>query len=120
MDTTLIARLLQEHIRANGLSARAAARQAGVAHTTILRLLEGRRVGLDTLVAISDWLNIDPALVTASLEGDGLAVKLALLLQAEPLLAEALADAVARIEAGELKPDAVQDILRYISFRLSS
>lgn len=55
----MIETYLKDEIRNRGISIRTAAREMGVAHTTIRRALQGNDVDLSTVTAISKWLKVD-------------------------------------------------------------
>lgn len=111
--------LLQNEMNARNLSLRGAARQIGVAHTTLYRVLNGRPVDLSTTNAICSWLNIDASTLAAT-EGHGdntLASKIALLLQRNPRLAEVLMQEVDALEEGTISEKDVVEVLAFIAFR---
>lgn len=115
MKNTL-ARLVQEKLNATGLSIRAAAREIGVSHTTLGRALSGEAVDLPTVTSISQWLGVDTATLLNAGAGD-LANDIAAFIELKPQLAPVFAEAIRRIEIGELDAEALNDVVRYVKFR---
>ena len=113
--------LLQETINKRGLSIRKASRQIGMAHTTINRILGGESADIDTLVAICKWLEVQPSqLLDSHQEGsEGLGAKIAVVTEMYPQFKEAFANAMDRLERGEISSDVVADLIAYASYRLS-
>jgi transcriptional regulator with XRE-family HTH domain len=104
----------------NGLSVRAAARQIGVAHTTLGRFLQGQQIDLDTLEAISKWVGVDPSTaLDADQEASPLEKKIAVLLQADPRLERIFTEAVDRIASGQATPELLEDLVEYAAYKLN-
>jgi DNA-binding Xre family transcriptional regulator len=55
--------VLSSELARRRISAREAARQSGLSHTTIVRALRGDNVDLETIRLICAWLEIDPTKV---------------------------------------------------------
>lgn len=121
MDRKQLAELVRDEIRTRGISEREAGRQAGVAHTTISRIMDGKVVSLDTLLKVATWLRVDVNdLMASELETDeGVAAAIASIIRDEPELAEVFRKAAEMVSNGELSPDAVKEILRYIGWRIT-
>lgn len=115
----MLKNLLESKIRKEGISIREASRQIGVAHTTVIRILEGQHPNLATLHTITEWLGVDADIVTGFGTDDELATKLIAILKQEPDLVEPLKKALAKYEEGVLDNSDVQDIVSYIGYRLS-
>lgn len=116
----LFTQLLKKKIETNKLSIREAARQIGVAHTTLIRSLEGNTIDIDTLIAISHWLQINPSDAMDSLITNETAKekKIFLLFQYFPGLGEKLEQITEMIEMDGLDPKILEDVFEYIEFRL--
>jgi len=112
--------ILEQRMKDKGLSMRAVARQTGVAHTTISRILAGEPADVDTLVAICNWLGISPAsaLNEYGLGTDQLAAQLSIILSQEPELARVFAEALARIQRGEADPKLISELSAYAAYRM--
>ena len=80
--------LLAEKMRKEKLSARDAARQIGVSHTTVIRVLDGDVPNVENITALSNWLGISVATALGVETGtqDDVAARVALLIEAEPRL----------------------------------
>ncbi len=119
MDQLFI-KLIQSRIKGKDLSIREAARQIGIAHTTLIRCLDGLSVDLDTLFSICDWLGVSPstAINTFQKNSDATNEKITLLIQFFPDLMEPLENILHMIEAEQVQPSIFEDILTYIEFRL--
>ena len=77
---TGLAIYLRERMLKDRLSSRAAGKAAGVAHTTIMRILDGKDVSVDTLEKVCAFLEIDPGDVI----GPGGVSEIQLILSQEP------------------------------------
>ena len=113
--------ILANEIRSRGESVRKAAREIGIAHTTLFRVLHGDKIDFDTLTKICNWIGISPANVLDAeySSTDHLADKLRLFLDNNPVVAAALQEVIGKIENRELKPELMDDLLAYITFRIS-
>jgi transcriptional regulator with XRE-family HTH domain len=112
--------LLQDKISKLGLSNREAARQIGIAHTTLNRILEGGDFDLNTLVMISTWLSVNPAtlLGTLSPSDDQMLSQLTTLLSTSPALADVFLKAAHRVAEKTMSPDTFRDLTAYAAFRM--
>ena len=112
--------LLLNKIRESGISERQAAREIGIAHTTVGRLLDGDNCDYPTLKKISTWLDVPISTLLDSEKETDLASKIAVMLESEPALAKVLNEAMDKMLRGEVKPEVLRELISYISFRLSS
>lgn len=106
--------VLQQTIAEKRLSAREAARQLGVAHTTVLRILKGEPADVDTIEKVAKWTGVSLSTLLDSKDSDDLASKIAAIIEREPDLAKALDEAMSRILAGKMKPEVLADLVSYI------
>ena len=116
----MLKEILDQELRSRRLGVRAAARQMGVAHMTLYRILKGDHVDLSTISIIAGWLGVNPStLIDENVPGvNALASNLTVLLQSMPALSEMLASAVDRVEAGELDVSTLTEVLSYMAFKL--
>ena len=113
MPTTL-AVYLRERMLKDRMSARRASREAGVAHTTIMRILDGKEVSVDTLEKVCEFLEINPGDVI----GPGGISEISSILSQEPELEAVFTLALKKLHDGEISQDTIREIIRYTSWRL--
>jgi transcriptional regulator with XRE-family HTH domain len=111
--------LLLNKIRESGISERQAGREIGIAHTTVGRLLNGDQCDYPTMKKISVWLNVTISTLLDGDSGTSLASKIALLVEIEPALAKVLNEAMDKVLREEVKPEILQDLISYMSYRLN-
>ena len=112
--------MLKQVMREKGLSSRKAAAAIGVAHATVLRVLKGEAVDIETLVKFANFLEVRPSELLNSMTTDAtLPEQLAALLSHSPELEATLKDAVERVRAGEIKPATITDIVSYALYKLN-
>jgi transcriptional regulator with XRE-family HTH domain len=118
----LLGVLMTKKMKEQNLSARQAAEIIGTSHTTILRAVNGEIVDLDTIIKISDWLDVRPATLLNSLSTSksALSDKMAALVEYVPSLKEVFEKAVDSVEKQKADPGIVDDIVAYASWRLSA
>jgi transcriptional regulator with XRE-family HTH domain len=117
----MIKELLEAEIERRDISVRQAAREIGVAHTTIGRILNDQEqvLNYDTILRIADWLNISPsALVTdRASDLDELGVQIAALLKTEPELAFLFGEAARRVINDRMTREQLFDLVSYASWK---
>jgi plasmid maintenance system antidote protein VapI len=96
------------------LSVRAAARQIGIAHTTLNRVLVGGPIDLETVMKISAWMGVRPA-VLLDMESGGEAE----IVELVPGLKEVLSEARLLIEGGKVPASILDDITAFARFKIS-
>jgi len=113
--------ILKTEIQTRGVSVREAARQIRVAHTTLLRVLQGDQIDLETLTKICNWLGVSPAIVLnfEYSNAGSLADELKVFLANNPELEAALSQAIRMVENLHIKRSILDDLLAYITFRIS-
>lgn len=119
----MLSTLLQQEMKARGLSSHSAAAEIGTSHTTILRALKGERIDVDTLIKIANWLHVPPSeLLNSMVDGAELstATELAALLSRSPALEAELKDAMERVKAGQLDPSVIRDIISFAAYKIST
>lgn len=115
----MIKMLLKEELRKKGLSARAAAQEIGVAHTTVIRLLDGMPVDLETLRKVCSWLNVDVATIlnTPDANEKSLVEKFACILQKNPGLRGLFDEYYDKMEHNEVSLVDLEEIMAFMIFR---
>lgn len=116
MNTKLIAHLIRDRM-AGGMSEREVARQAKVGNSTINRLLNGQPISLTTLQKVAEWLEVKPADLVP---GDNVSEAIASLIAKEPTLGAVLAEAVEKMDDGDISPEVLREVVRYAVWRLEN
>lgn len=114
---------LQELIRVKmdeeGLSLRKAGDQAGVAHTTIDRVLNGNQIDLKTLMKISTWLGIPASeVIFLKASNENLKSDVASLNALHPELGEVLSTLTDEIVKGNVSPTILAEITGFTAYRM--
>ena len=119
----MLQRVLKDEMDRRHLSYRDAAQEIGTTHNTIMRILNGEQVNLDTLIKISEWSGIEFAtlLGMSKNDEDDQAVQnfIAALIQAEPGFKKVFAGAYHSFLEGEINSDDIREIAAYAAYRLS-
>jgi transcriptional regulator with XRE-family HTH domain len=114
-------RMLKDALNAkmheNGLSTREAAREIGVSHTTIFRVMKGGPFDVPTLIAIANWLGVRPSTLLDNIGSSDTICQVALLVEGNPGILQVLDKAVKSVNAGEASPEIVQDIIAYALYK---
>jgi transcriptional regulator with XRE-family HTH domain len=117
----MLTNLLNDKIKEKGLSNRAAAREVGIAHTTLQRFLAGQPFDMDTVLKISKYLDIAPDAALNSLPEKTEPINdLVMVLQSEPELAEAFMLAVKELKANRLSKEDLMDIIEFATYKIQS
>ena len=116
---------LQELVRVKmeeeGLSLRKAGDQAGVAHTTIDRVLNGKQIDLSTLMKISAWLNIPASEVIVLKEStETLKSDITSLNALHPELGEVFSTLTDEIIKGNVSPTILAEITGFTDYRMKA
>jgi transcriptional regulator with XRE-family HTH domain len=116
----LLRTLLDDRIKQDGISIREAARQIGIGHSTVIRILGGEAADIDTLVAICKWLGISLSeVLNSELSGDTqLASEIATVIRANPQLEPVFREAMDRLKDGSIDPATIADLVAYTNYRL--
>jgi transcriptional regulator with XRE-family HTH domain len=118
----LMAKLLSETMAENGLSMRQAAKQIGVSHATIMRVLNGDPSDLETARKIAGWLRV-PVVDLLDLqedETDTLARLISAVFHQEPALVEIFDEAMKKVLQGDIPPRLIREAGWYLTFRINS
>lgn len=120
MNKNLLTVLLGERMKEKNYSMRDVAKETGVSHTTISRILAGQTADIDTLIAICKWMNVSPShFLDAQMGGEQtLGARMSAVLEANPALATVLEEALERMEDGRLSPQTLTDLVNYMVYRI--
>jgi len=120
----MLAQLLSAELASKNISIRAAAREIGLSHTSIYRVLKGKNVDLLTLEKIALWMNIPLALLANTLPREKsdsvITEKLNLLLFRNPSLKDILKIILDGFEANLLLEEDIEEILNFAAFKIVS
>ena len=115
----MLTRLLDEEMKKRNLSARAASREIGVAHTTIIRILEGQVPDVDTFEKVAKWMGVKPStLLDGDVEPNKAMLVIQALLEQEPKLQKIFEDAADDVLGGRLQVNELRDLLKYAAISL--
>lgn len=117
----MLGKLLLDEINERRLSIRAAARQIGIAHTTLQRVLRDNPTDLKTIKAIGEWLKIDipTALGMKEDQFTNINAKLNIIFQRIPALADMLEEIFEEFDAGVIPISEIEEVIKYTTFRLT-
>ena len=111
--------LLKEELDKRHLSFRAAAREISVAHTTLIRIINGEPCDVPTLQKIAAWLGVAPSSLVDTMDqaNTELSTAIAAVISAEPKLAIVFLEASKRLSKGEMTPQELRELVYYAAFR---
>lgn len=111
--------LVKKKMEEENLSLRTAGKQAGVAHTTIDRVIKGESVDLSTMEKISQWVGIavSDALDMKNKE-EGIKGEIATLIALNPEFEEVFSAIASEIAKGNLSTDILIELTGFASYRL--
>lgn len=116
----MLSQMLQHEIDNRQISVREAARQIGISHTSVHRVLDDKNTDLGTKKAVAQWLGISfSSIIEAGEDLDtGVLILLQKLLKDNKALGNAFKEIVVSLEKGKIDTKDVEDILGYITYRL--
>jgi transcriptional regulator with XRE-family HTH domain len=117
----MLKELVEQKMHSQGISMREVSRQTGVAHTTVMRALEGRNMDLVTLELFSKWLgvSINDLIKTEYSKSDNTSEKIAMVLERHPKLAEIFKNATDDLEQGLITQADLDEIVSFAVYKLS-
>ena len=115
----MLSEYLKNEMQARDLSVRQAAKEIGTSHSTIFRVLRGDPFDVETLVAISNWLNVRPSTLLDNIGKSNTINQIALLIESNPGITGILDEALVAISKKEADPAIIQDIIAYAVYKLS-
>ena len=114
--------LVAQALKDRKLSLRKAAKEIGLAHTTVARLVQGESYDVRTLLQVCSWLRVKPCdVLNAEGEVGGpsqVASQLAVFLQLHPGLMAKMEEVLGGQGKNPLRTETVQEILAYLSYRI--
>ncbi len=115
-----LSQLIKDYMQKRNLGLRPAAREIGISHTTLDRVLKGDIPNIPSAQKLAKWLNVPMEDILNAYKDDkaGLAAKVALAIEVEPQLEQVFTEAMSRIEEGTMTIDTFRELIRYMSFRL--
>ena len=118
----MLAKLLKEKCQKLELSSRQTAEKVGVSHATILRALRGDTVDLDTLIKLSNWLNVKPSTLLNSFVSstDTLADRIAVIIERHPKLGNVFSRALKATVDRDIPLEVIDDIAMYAAYKLDN
>jgi transcriptional regulator with XRE-family HTH domain len=117
MSTIRIA--IDKRLQTDRISVRQAARDIGISHTTLNRVIQGEPPNVDTMTKIAQWLGISPAeFLEGPDEVDTTAAQIAILIRSEPRLQEIFVEAARRVSAGEMDQSVFEDLISYAAWKM--
>jgi transcriptional regulator with XRE-family HTH domain len=119
----MLSTLLQQEMKARGLSSHGVAAEIGTSHTTVLRALKGERIDVDTLIKLANWLHVPPSeLLNSMVDGAefSTATQLSAILARSPELEAELKDALERVKADQLDPSVIRDIISFAAYKITT
>lgn len=116
----MLSNLIKDEIFRKRLSYREAAREIGIAHTTLVRAANGKQIDLSTAKKIALWLKVDLSTFLSVTQDTNTKVDIFnLLLQMNPELETLLYEILYRMAYEPLDNNDLLDILEYVLFKLS-
>lgn len=112
----MIGQILQNEISKRGISVRRAAKEIGVAHTTIQRVIKGDEVDLRTISAIGHWLHVGTAELLNISENQTVKNQVSYLVERNPHLVALLSELIKN--DGLLRDEDLAEILEYANFKI--
>lgn len=118
---TKLSDLVQRKMEAENLSLRAAGREADVAHTTIVRILNEDSVDFETIEKVCDWLGV-PVTTVIDVREDSQEVmdQIVSVLALSPELAGVFSELAEKVISGEVDPSVLSEVAAFTSYRLHS
>lgn len=117
--STNLSDLVRRKMEADHLSLRAAGIEAGVAHTTIGRVLKEESVDLLTLEKVCDWLSVPvTSILDVKDEDSELLAQMASAVALCPELSEVFSEIADLVLAGEIDQTILSEVASFASYRL--
>ncbi len=118
----MLPQLLLNKIYANHYSLREAARQIGISHTSVKRVLDEASVDLDTLDAVARWVGVPLATVLelrTDQQSEKFLADLQMLTGMEPELRPVFEEIFSKIVNGRLDARVLSDVVAYAKYQIA-
>lgn len=115
----MLSDVLKREMQNRDLSVRQAAKEIGVSHSTIFRVLRGDPFDVPTLVAVANWLNVRPSTLLDNIAKSDTVNEIAMLIESNPGILDVLKDALEAVRKQQANPEIIQDIISYAVYKLS-
>jgi len=118
----MLPRVVQDEMDRRRLGLRPAAKEMGIAHTTLLRVLNSEPVDLDTLLKVSEWAGMSLSNMLGIEETDdekAILATMTAVVDADPELRGIFLEAHKALLNGEIKIEDLRDIANYAAYKLS-
>jgi transcriptional regulator with XRE-family HTH domain len=111
--------ILKKKMTEENLSLRNAGDKAGVAHTTIDRILKEKSVDLETLQKVCDWIGIPlSSVIDVGEEQSELFEDIAALFALNPEFTKVFSEMADKVKKGKLDADILAELTGYASYRM--
>ncbi len=116
----MLSALVHKELASRRISAREAAREMGITHTTVIRILEGKPSDLETIKKTSAWLKVDPiSVLNISFQDDKKWLwKFAAILENNPNMLKAFQEIIEDVEVNDINFETINEITSFINFAL--
>jgi transcriptional regulator with XRE-family HTH domain len=113
--------LVRRKMEQENLSLRSAGEKAGVAHTTIDRILKDRSVDFETMEKVCLWLGV-PVTSILDIRQDNQEImdQVASVLSLSPQLAGVFSELADKVISGEIDANILAEVAAFTSYRLNS
>jgi transcriptional regulator with XRE-family HTH domain len=115
----MLSDVLKREMQSRDLSVRQAAKEIGVSHSTIFRVLRGDPFDVPTLIAVATWLNVRPSTLLDNIAKSDTVNEIAMLIESNPGILDVLKDALEAVRKQQANPEIIQDIISYAVYKLS-
>ena len=118
----MLQRVVQDEMARRDLSLRPAAKEIGIAHTTLLRVLNNEPVDLNTLLKVSEWTGMSLTTILGMEETEdekAIMATMTAIVEAEPELRQTFLQAHQALVDGEIDIEDLREIASYAAYKLS-
>jgi transcriptional regulator with XRE-family HTH domain len=112
--------IISKELMNRRISIREAARQIGIAHTTLIRILGDKAVDLTTLDQVGKWLQtpVSTLLDVRKEETSSMGQRLEFLIRQNLVLADAMEDLLNKVYGYEIDPQILEEVLAFLAFKI--
>ena len=119
----MIQKVLQDEMDRRHLTYRDAAHEIGTTHNTIMRILNGEPVTLETLIKISEWSGMSIGSLVGMEQGvnedEVVQYLYTALIESDPSLKDAFMQASRAFKAGKVDAELLREIAAYVAIRIA-